>query len=260
MDELEDYLRRYADSRSHFVVDARSASRRPPVVANLVFDDLSFSARLPPELYLQIRPRDLPVDEAALLALGWVRREHADPTALGFRRLLDDAPPSRDPAALAAEAYAVAASLVGGDVSLSLKMPSASERRQAKIDAAGEDVSFLLAWFWWVMPVSALLTALLAAASGLVAPLEAAVFVVITAAAFAFVMVAERTSPVGRSLVVTVANRVGTLLQEGLIGGTGKVVHRLAPIPIVGTLAKALGMTLVFWLPVGILALVASLL
>ena len=45
-----------------------------------------------------------------------------------------------------------------------------------------------------------------------------------------------------------------------IVGGTGVVVGWLAPIPVFGLVAVAFGMTIVLWLPILLLAIVAWLL
>jgi hypothetical protein len=132
-----------------------------------------------------------------------------------------------------------------------VRKPSSAQRRKAERDAArdaaGEDVSLAFGSLLVLMPVSAILSSAIGAASGFVTPLEALVSVALTALFVVLLLEGDRGNRVGRW--------VGSVLVGGIIG----VVRVLTPLPILGSVVRFLGITLALWLPVAILAVVAVL-
>jgi hypothetical protein len=252
VDELEEYLRKYPTDRRHFVVVARRANSTVQSMANLEFEDITlWLPALATEwsLRLEVRGHDLRVDERELAGLGWIKHASLDAGRYVFRKR--ELP--EGPAALAADARAVAASLLGGAVSLSVPMASAAARMNVKRDAAAEDVGFGLGMLFILMPVSAVLTAIFGAATRLVTPPEAIVSLALTELLVVLVLHGDQGSRKHNWV-----SRIGKWVANVLFGGVIAVVRTLAPVPVVGSLAYVLGCTLPLWLPVAILAVVAA--
>jgi hypothetical protein len=254
VDDLEGYLRKYPEDQSHFVVVAWRANSIVPAIANLDFENITVS--MPGftnqwSLRLEARGQELRVDERELAELGWIPYGYPDS---GQRYAFRKRELPEGSAALAADARAVAASLLGGAVILSVPMASAAARMKVKRDSAAEDVAFAFGMLFILMPVSAVLTAIFGAATRLVTPLEAIVSVALTALLVVLVVHGDRGSQKSNWV-----SRVGNSVAAVLVGGMTAVARGLAPVPVLGSLAYVLGYTLPLWLPIAVLAVVAAL-
>jgi hypothetical protein len=130
--------------------------------------------------------------------------------------------------------------------SRSPRMPSSGERRKANRAAIGEDMGFVFGMFFQVMPVSAIVVGIIAAATGLVTLVEA--LVALAVMVLLVVAILSESNPAAR--VIT------RVVFGALVGGMWRFVVAVAPVPVVGRAAEFVGMTMVLWIPAVILAVV----
>jgi hypothetical protein len=128
-------------------------------------------------------------------------------------------------------------------------MASSAVRAKLARDEARDGVGFTFGFFAFpVMPVSAVTAAVLAMATGWATPLEAAVATALTLLFVVLLVLGDYR------------NRFRALLGKVVVRSTSEVVAWLAPVPVVGPLALGIGMTLVLWFPIVVLAAVALIL
>jgi hypothetical protein len=100
--------------------------------------------------------------------------------------------------------------------------------------------------FFQVMPVSAIVVGIIAAATGLVTLVEA--LVALAVMVLLVVAILSESNPAAR--VIT------RVVFGALVGGMWRFVVAVAPVPVVGRAAEFVGMTMVLWIPAVILAVV----
>jgi hypothetical protein len=202
-------------------------------------------------LDVDVKGHRLRIDQAQLSRLGWtdVKPGHADSGEERYT-LRSREPAPDDPALLAADVRALATSLIGEEIVIHVPMASPAVRATAARESAREDIAFAFGFLAFpVIPVSSVAAVLLGIATGWVAPLEAAI-------ATGLLLLVSVLLFVGGSY----GDRFLALLFRVVVGGTTDVAAWLAPVPVLGRLAWLVGMTLVLWFPVAVLAVVAVLL
>jgi hypothetical protein len=120
-------------------------------------------------------------------------------------------------------------------------------KRAAAQDQVREQIGFNFGFFAILMPVSAMFAGAVGVTARLVTPLEAVISAGLVVLVFVLLGDDQRW-PVVR------------VVARALVDGTAIVVGRLAPIPVVGTVAYLLGSTIVVWCPTLVLVIVAWLL
>jgi hypothetical protein len=121
-----------------------------------------------------------------------------------------------------------------------------SERKRARDpEEARDEVGFHFGVLTIVMPPMALLAGAIGISVQLVTPVEAVISAGLVGLWF---------------VLLWNDHPLGDLVAKVIVDGTGVVVGWLAPVPVFGTVALALGMTIVLWLPILVLAIVAWLL
>ena len=119
------------------------------------------------------------------------------------------------------------------------------ERREARMKA-GDDVAFMFGLFFFMLPIAAAVAGAVGIGIGLVKTRAALITV-----ALMFLLVA---------VVLNEGWRISRIVFRAIIYGTTELVVWLARVPVAGAIAEPLGNSVVLWLPVVILAVVAVLL
>jgi hypothetical protein len=252
VDELERYLAEGANREGDFVLVARPTRPKGTAVASLKFTgDRPSGVPIPgASRYVTIAGRGLHVDEVGLSALGWtVIPGDSDAARWVFWRW---EPRDYDAADFVADVRALAASVLAEkDLSITVSAAALTAQRNARRDEALEEVGFAFGMFFLAMPVSAAITAGVGVVLGIVSLLEATVAFVLTLVVVKSVIDTDRTIRRDRG------SRLGGFLAALLVQGTAEVVAWLAPVPLLGRVATLIGMTLVLWFPIAVLAIVA---
>jgi hypothetical protein len=274
VDELEGFLRGDRRHRDSFELEARPAASARDAVASIAFrrtpryktylevDGVRrpitlLDPRLAGRLSADIKGRGLRVNEAELSQLGWELTVARTSEASGQSyKLWSREPAPDDPALLAADVRALAASLIGEEADIEVPMASWMARAKLARHEAREVSRFTFGFFAFaVMPVSAVAAAVLGMAIGWATPLEAAVAIGLTLLFVGLLVVGDN-----RNSFAGLLHKVGGLLYKVVVGSTSEVVAWLAPVPVVGMLAPGIGMSLVLWFPIVLLAAVAVIL
>ena len=119
------------------------------------------------------------------------------------------------------------------------------QRREAREKASG-DVAFMFGFWYFVLPAVAIVAGAVGIGTGLVKARVAFITV-----ALMFLLVAA---------MLNERWRISKIVYRAIMSGTTEVVVWLARVPVVGAVAEPLGNTVVLWLPVVVLAVVAVLL
>jgi hypothetical protein len=154
------------------------------------------------------------------------------------------AQPAATPERPATTVLRVRAQSEGGPPSGKRK-PSSAERRRAERAEIGDDIRFATGFFFEVMPFVGLIVGILAAAIGIVSLLEA-----LASIAFTGLLIGLGHPRLRASGVID-------LVFDVVVEPIAKLAVALAAVPVAGRVAEVVGMTIVLWLPVAVLAVVA---